>query len=245
MNEFYISSIISLFLAWITVKLFIYWIKNSKEDTFIEYIGIKYYHDIVQQRVMRNVCKVVKSRGQFTAEDLRQIQELGIPLGQITGFNLSGFIERTSPVSYYTFVAYLVNICDNKFTIEQIKQTIENGSKWSNRYSKKSLGYNESTYKLIIRGIQRACNNGLFESMFDISNKALRDKLTEDGYTVSSMHDFRDSESFNQYKVSWKWFIEKYLFLWKSIVIFVYEKNKDYRIRQATFCNIQNSLELG
>lgn len=100
------------------------WYKKS-EQTFIEYAGLKYYLDQNQRDKLYNFCQVVKSRKQFKSEDLRQIQELGIPIGQIDGFNLSGFRERTSPVSYDTFVTYLVNICDNKFTKEQIKQTIE------------------------------------------------------------------------------------------------------------------------
>lgn len=101
------------------------WYKKS-EQTFIEYTGFKYLLDRNQRDKLYNVCKVVKSRKQFKSEDLRQIQELGIPLGRIGGFALSGFRECTFPVSYDTFVTYLVNICDNKFTKEQIKQTIEN-----------------------------------------------------------------------------------------------------------------------
>lgn len=101
------------------------WYKKS-EQTFVEYTGLKYLLDQNQRDKLSNVCKVVKYRKQFKSEDLRQIQELGIPLGQIDGFNLSGFRERTFPISYDTFVTYLVNICDNKFTKEQIKQTTQN-----------------------------------------------------------------------------------------------------------------------
>ena len=97
---------------------------KPKEDTFIDYIGQKYFHDSKQMSRMLNVCRQVKIRGQFTAEDLMQIHELNIPLGRIDGFNLSGFRERTTPVSYDKFVEYLVNMCDGKFTKEKIKQTI-------------------------------------------------------------------------------------------------------------------------
>jgi hypothetical protein len=102
---------------------------KDEEQIFIEYIGYKYGHDVECLRIMLNVCKQVALRGQFTAEDLKQIQELGIPFGQINGFNLTGFRERRTPVSYDTFVTYLHNICDGKFTLENIKQTIENDSK--------------------------------------------------------------------------------------------------------------------
>lgn len=101
------------------------WYKKS-EQTFIEYAGLKYFLNQEQRDDLKNVCKQVEYKGRFDAEELIRIQELGIPLGQIDGFNLSGFRERTSPASYDTFVVYLVNICDNKFTVEQIKQTIEN-----------------------------------------------------------------------------------------------------------------------
>ena len=102
----------------------LYRLFKQKEDTFIYYIGQKYSHDSVQRSRMLNVCKQVETCGKFVAEDLIQIHELGIPLGQITGFNLSGFRERTTPVSYDEFVGYLVNMCDGKFTKEKIKQTI-------------------------------------------------------------------------------------------------------------------------
>ena len=104
----------------------LYYFWKQKESTFINYVSKKYKFSEFQIILFTGVCGIVKARGKFTIEDLRQIQELGIPLGQIDGFNLSGFSERTSPVSYDTFVAYLVNICDNKFTKDQIKQTIEN-----------------------------------------------------------------------------------------------------------------------
>jgi hypothetical protein len=107
--------------------LYDFWKQKEDAQIFIEYAGWKYFFDQNQRDKLYNVCQVVNSRKQFKSEDLRQIQELGIPLGQIDGFNLSAFRERTSPVSYDTFVEYLVSICDNKFTKEQVKQTIENG----------------------------------------------------------------------------------------------------------------------
>lgn len=102
------------------------WKQKEKEQTFLDYLSIKYLFNQDMVDKLQEVCKQVKVRGRFDAEELTRIQELGIPLGQIDGFNLSGFRERTSPVSYDTFVGYLANICDNKFTKEQIKQTIEN-----------------------------------------------------------------------------------------------------------------------
>lgn len=105
--------------------LYDFWKQKEKEDNFIDYVCKKFIFDEFRGILFTGVCGIVKARGEFTMEDLKQIQELGIPLGQIHGFNLSGFRERTSRVPYDTFVAYLVNICDNKFTKEQVKQQIE------------------------------------------------------------------------------------------------------------------------
>jgi len=102
------------------------WKQREKEQTFLDYAGLKYFFNQEMKFRFYYACKQVYRKGVFNLEDLRQIQELGIPLGQIDGFNLTGFQERTSPASYDTFVGYLINICDNKFTKEQIKQTIEN-----------------------------------------------------------------------------------------------------------------------
>jgi len=110
--------------------LYDFW-KQKEELDFLDYAGMKYLFNQDKIDRLRYICMQVEGRGKFTMEDLRQIQELNIPLGQIDGFNLNGFRERTSPVSYDTFIGYLVNICDNKFTKEQIKQTIENDSSTS------------------------------------------------------------------------------------------------------------------
>ena len=115
----------------INFKPFGHWLYDfwkQKEETFIDYIGYKYYFNQENRSRLLYVCKQVNYRGRFDAEELIQIQELGIPFIRIGGLNLNGFRERTSPISYDTFVTYLVNICDNKFTKEQIKQTIENDS---------------------------------------------------------------------------------------------------------------------
>jgi hypothetical protein len=103
----------------------LYKLWKQREETFIDYICLKYFLNQEQSAILTGVCELVKSSGRFTTQELRQIKELGIPLSQIIGFNLKGLRERKLSVSYDTFIEYLVNICDGKFTKEQIKQTIE------------------------------------------------------------------------------------------------------------------------
>ena len=97
---------------------------KPKDYTFISYLCEKYTLDKDKMFVFIMACMQVKAKGKIHLEELLQIQSVGIPLGLITGFNLSGFRESTTPVPYDIFVGYLVNMCDGKFTKEQIKQTI-------------------------------------------------------------------------------------------------------------------------
>lgn len=104
------------------------WKQKEKEQTFLDYLSFKYFREEKEKEYIKIVCKYVLKCNRLLIQEYHQFAERGISFFSFTNLSSSEFYEniRRGSVDSDTFLELLSRVCDNKFTKEQIKQTIEN-----------------------------------------------------------------------------------------------------------------------
>jgi len=108
--------------------LYDFWKQKEKEQTFLDYLALKYFREEKEKEYIRKVCQYVLKYDRLLMQEYHQFTERGIYFFSFTNLSSNEFYEniRGGLVDSDTFLELLSRVCDNKFTKEQIKQTIEN-----------------------------------------------------------------------------------------------------------------------